>query len=318
MPATATITSYYTFAANTKARASYVNTNFSNYRGHIVPIEPLTITANNLSYDLGSSEYRWRSIYCRDIDFRGSTTTAAQLLLRGDTSASNKALVLDIDSVERYRFGLDKCSFSIPTTTGYFDHIINGTTISSLKVGGVYANTIFNTVVGGITTTSVSSTELKSILFQRFTPISVSSVASAGGIAQRYSSINNLGCTTSSTQIASTTITITTLGNPIEVCLAARGLILVDSNSSANKDQYGRIIFTLNGVDLDYTESIIKAPTSGAFNFTVGCGYKFYSAQVAGTYNFSLAYTRYTNGGVTTTASLSLGDIYFSAREILN
>lgn len=63
MPSTATITAFYNFTANTKARASQVNTNFDTFRGHILPVSPTTATAINNTYDLGSSEYRWRNLY---------------------------------------------------------------------------------------------------------------------------------------------------------------------------------------------------------------------------------------------------------------
>lgn len=85
MPSSATITAFYTFVANTKARSSQVNYNFTLFRGHNIPIEPLTATAANLTYDLGSSEYRWRYGYLGGAEFQTSTTTAA-LLLRGITS----------------------------------------------------------------------------------------------------------------------------------------------------------------------------------------------------------------------------------------
>lgn len=58
-----TISSYHTFVAGTKAKAAEVNTNFGNHRGHRVPIAPDTQTASDNTYDLGSTEYRWRRIY---------------------------------------------------------------------------------------------------------------------------------------------------------------------------------------------------------------------------------------------------------------
>ena len=74
MPSTATITSFYSFTANTKARASQVNGNFDLFRGHIIPIDPNTQTAISATYDLGSSEYRWKNVY---LPATSGTITAA-------------------------------------------------------------------------------------------------------------------------------------------------------------------------------------------------------------------------------------------------
>jgi hypothetical protein len=63
MPSSATVTSYNTFIANTRAKSSEVNTNFSIYRGHNLPIDPNNPAAIDNTYDLGSTEYRWRSGY---------------------------------------------------------------------------------------------------------------------------------------------------------------------------------------------------------------------------------------------------------------
>lgn len=91
MPSSATITAYYSFQANTKARSSQVNANFALYRGHIIPIEPLTATGSNLNYDLGSTEYRWRTGYFQTTDYASSTSTAA-VQIKGFTSETAGAL----------------------------------------------------------------------------------------------------------------------------------------------------------------------------------------------------------------------------------
>lgn len=66
MPSTATITSYYSFTALTTIRSSEVNANFSNYRGHLIPIDPDTSTAaTTLTYDLGSSDHAWQNVYAK-------------------------------------------------------------------------------------------------------------------------------------------------------------------------------------------------------------------------------------------------------------
>lgn len=67
MPENATITAFNSFSPQTRIRSSEVNTNFSNFRGHLIPIDPNTATASNNNYDLGSTEYKWRNIYASNI-----------------------------------------------------------------------------------------------------------------------------------------------------------------------------------------------------------------------------------------------------------
>lgn len=89
MPSSATITTFYSFTQNTRARASEVNTNFSIFRGHIIPVDPNTSTGSNLTYSLGSSEWRWLSGYFDSV-FLGRTTTSWQIADDTTTSATNK------------------------------------------------------------------------------------------------------------------------------------------------------------------------------------------------------------------------------------
>jgi len=106
MPSTATITSFYIFAANTKARANYVNTNYSNYRGHIIAIDPNTATAAATeTYDLGSTEYRWRTGYFREVDFKSNTSTGQALQIVGDTAAGSGAFNFHVGSTLSAQIG---------------------------------------------------------------------------------------------------------------------------------------------------------------------------------------------------------------------
>src|SRR5690606_17703714 len=86
MPASATITSFYTFQGNTRARAAQVNNNFSIFRGHIVPVDPNTAAAADITYDLGSSEYAWRTGYFRAIDLRGDSSTGEVITINNNIS----------------------------------------------------------------------------------------------------------------------------------------------------------------------------------------------------------------------------------------
>lgn len=69
MPASNTVTSFVTMVAGTKARASDVNNNFNNYRGHILPIDPTIQAAANNSYDLGATDHYWRKLYLGQAPF---------------------------------------------------------------------------------------------------------------------------------------------------------------------------------------------------------------------------------------------------------
>lgn len=69
------ITTYFTFSANTKARAAQVNNNFSNYRGDLLPIEEDTQAASDLSHDLGQPDHKWVEGYISTI-FLGNTSTS--------------------------------------------------------------------------------------------------------------------------------------------------------------------------------------------------------------------------------------------------
>lgn len=82
MPSSATITSFTTFVANTKARASEVNTNFSNFRGHVLPIDPNTVAAADNTYALGSEEYRWSTVYANTVSL-GLTTAPYTIGMTG-------------------------------------------------------------------------------------------------------------------------------------------------------------------------------------------------------------------------------------------
>lgn len=103
MPSTATITAFYTFTQNTKARASQVNTNFNVLRGHIIPIDPNTTTSVDNTYDLGSSEHRWRTGYFGSLNIISNTTTGKDLAIVGNTSTTDPAFVFNISGNESFR-----------------------------------------------------------------------------------------------------------------------------------------------------------------------------------------------------------------------
>lgn len=171
MPSSATITAFYNFTANTKARATQVNANFDVLRGHLVAIDPNTATAATTeTYDLGSTEYRWRTGYFREVDLKSNTTTGQALQIVGDTAAGQGAFLLKHGGNIRARIGggnqyidLDtttsqfdfkvagstigtsspsKWVSSIATSTGQWDFLRNGSTVTSIKTSGFQRNVI--------------------------------------------------------------------------------------------------------------------------------------------------------------------------------
>jgi len=51
-----------------------MNNTLANFRGHLIPIDPNTIAADSTgSYDLGSTDYRWRTVYAQALN--ASTAT---------------------------------------------------------------------------------------------------------------------------------------------------------------------------------------------------------------------------------------------------
>lgn len=66
MPSSATITAFYTFAPLTSIRSSEVNNNFGLFRGHLLPIDASATSISNRAYDLGSTDYAWRSVFAKE------------------------------------------------------------------------------------------------------------------------------------------------------------------------------------------------------------------------------------------------------------
>ena len=75
MPSSNTITSFFNFTAGTKARSSEVNSNFSIYRGNILPVNTDTASSSDLTHNLGSETHRWNDIYGGGINLAGATST---------------------------------------------------------------------------------------------------------------------------------------------------------------------------------------------------------------------------------------------------
>jgi len=90
-----TITAFNTFVASSLAASAEVNTNFSNLRGDMLPIDPSIAAADSTSsYDLGSSDYRFVNSYVNSIDLKGATTTGDSSLF---ISSSSTAPALNVN-----------------------------------------------------------------------------------------------------------------------------------------------------------------------------------------------------------------------------
>ena len=108
MPSSATITSFFEFTPGTKARSAQVDTNFSTFRGHVIPVDPNTAASADDTYDLGANlGPRWRQVYCRSVDFLSSTTTGASVEAVGVTNLTAGALQIKINDTVTAQFGAD-------------------------------------------------------------------------------------------------------------------------------------------------------------------------------------------------------------------
>jgi len=77
-----TITTFNIFTAGAIAVSGEVNTNFSNFRGDLLPIDVSVAAATTGVYDLGSSDYRFLNSYNNTLNLKGSPL----LSVTGDSS----------------------------------------------------------------------------------------------------------------------------------------------------------------------------------------------------------------------------------------
>lgn len=252
MPSTATITAFYNFSANTKARASQVNINFDNFRGHMLPISPTTATGSNLTYDLGSVDYRWRSVYAQSLDFLSNTTTSQQIVLQGSTSGGETFLSMNINGSETARVG----------------------------PGGL--QNLRTSALLGYTTS-----------------------AAAGGFASRIVDLASAG-TTTATNIANSTVTISTIGRPI----SSKILAVAQTSSSS----YFSATQNLNTSASWFTEITLIRDNSvscGTFsmnftfgvtttgqNFLIPSSLQYMDFPASGSHTYHLTFRTNANGAV--------------------
>jgi len=140
MPASDTITAFYSFSAATVIRSAYVNNNFDAFRGHIIAVDPtLGALAATRSYDLGSEARRWRRMYGKVyqdmVSTTGSMTIAAthDLVFMDPTAGTTTATF-----------------FAVAGNTGASFTIKNIAAANTVFYDGNAAETIDDTITGNI------------------------------------------------------------------------------------------------------------------------------------------------------------------------
>lgn len=165
MPSSATITSFYNFSANTKARASQVNNNFDVFRGHIIPVDPNTATSANNTYDLGSNSYLWANIYgtnqyLNDRLLFGLTTTK-QAIIKIDGETTSAEVITYINGTEKCRVntnGIVSSNFYgfLANPTGYTSTAGKGYVAISSTITALGATTTATDIIGSTLTISTN------------------------------------------------------------------------------------------------------------------------------------------------------------------
>ena len=172
MPSSATITAFYNFSANTKARATQVNTNFDVFRGHIIPVSPSTATGANNTYDLGSSEYRWRNLYSNSI-YLGQTTSSWKI---EDSTLTGDSLIISKNSNPKM---ILRNSFSYTTTADIGEFAASvGNTITVMTTGSTPVP-LTNTTITISTMGRPVMLSVQNIMFSTTSALSIS--IAAGG-----------------------------------------------------------------------------------------------------------------------------------------
>lgn len=101
MPASLTITAFYSFSANTTIYSAQVNNNFNLFRGNLLPIDGSATSFANNAYDLGSSSFRWKNGYFTNLNI-------------ADTSDNTKIATFNMSSITA---GQTR-TYTLPNETG--------------------------------------------------------------------------------------------------------------------------------------------------------------------------------------------------------
>lgn len=253
MPLAATITAFYNFSANTKARASQVNANFDVFRGHIIPIDPNTVSSANNTYDLGSSEYRWRNGYINNLisnsitvaklGIQNTTTALGEISL--DVSTSTAEMVFKLGGTEKFRINQNGYIGSNARNSGLTTSAGIGQFAASV---GITSTTGFNYTTGS---TAIANMTLTIHTIGR--PVRVGLIPYIGNPATSIIQVEN----TSSAAYAGTQLRfyrngslisediiqisgafVTTTANPIAIAVAPSGISITDYEAPATTNTY--------------------------------------------------------------------------------
>jgi hypothetical protein len=145
MPSSNTITStdLTTFAARTDILSAKMNTNFSIWRGHNLPVDASTSAAADAAYDLGSTSYRWRALY----------------LSGGLNAASMSVTSFWANSISATQISSTTISATTLVATTISCTTIVGGTVSGTHVGDWKGNTI-TAAYGGTGITSYTTGDI--------------------------------------------------------------------------------------------------------------------------------------------------------------
>ena len=151
MPTTATITStdFWTAGTRETITSSKWNAHMGIWRGHLLPVDGSTSAAANGSYDIGSSDHKWRNIYASGQIFAKpgyafSTITAAlsitaQHVVLCDASTAAYTVTLPAANVSTgtsFIFTKIDSGFNIVTIDANGSEQINDTTTTNVATYG--------------------------------------------------------------------------------------------------------------------------------------------------------------------------------------
>jgi hypothetical protein len=171
VPATATITTFFYFNAGNKALSAEINANFSNLRGHFLPIDPTSSSASNANYDLGSDDHRWMTTYVKEIDLVSSTSTAS-LSIAGDIALTFGAFEFNIEGVEKFKITKDGFSGVKVSPTGYTSTALRNQFAVSSSFNISAPTTAASLVTGSTITISTSGRPVKFGITIPYSPLS--------------------------------------------------------------------------------------------------------------------------------------------------
>ena len=299
MPQFATITSFYTFQGNTKARATNVNTNFSNFRGHLLPIDPNTISCIGDTYDVGSVEHRFNKGWFNYIEYDRPTTTCS-VTQYSNTAVTAGSLVTQINSVSVSEIGSYYSKVNIPLTSGVSEIKIGEVTISALKHSSFVQNLQTSTAQHDFLCAGVTACSLApNYGLKRNNNSATTTAGSSYGFIVYNSISGDVISQTGATTITSLagTITVNTLGRPIIIDVVFRGEYYIDRKTTTVSNLVMDCILDLYsppGITKligDYFEIAKSYETVGTIGIEVGpIGFsgsrRYIVLASASTYNF--------------------------------